>query len=74
MSSQSLMTPATFMVSALVFPISMNTLMLRPKAAAALDKKMGMSRRTCKTAQHAGSQAHGTQLLAYTVTASQHLL
>ncbi len=46
------MTPATFMVSALVLPISMNTLMLRPKAAAALDRNMGMSRRTCKPSFH----------------------
>ena len=56
------MTPAMFMVSALVFPISMNTLMLRPKAAAALDTKMGISRRTCKAVQHAGCD---TRLYTY---------
>lgn len=41
------MTPATFIVSALVLPINRKTLILRPKAAAALDRKIGMSRCTC---------------------------
>ena len=44
------MTPAMFMVSALVLPINMNTLMLRPKAATALETKIGMSRCTCSDA------------------------
>ena len=47
MSIQSLMTPAMFIVSALVFPISRKTDMLRAKAAAALLKKIGMSNFTC---------------------------
>lgn len=48
MSIQSLMTPAMFIVSALVLPISRKTDMLRPKAAAALLKKIGMSKFTYK--------------------------
>ena len=60
------MTPAMFMVSALVFPISMNTLMLRPKAAAALDRKMGMSR--CTWRQHSMlTKMHGILVLTDTV-------
>ena len=65
-SSQSLMTPATFMVSADVLPISMKTDMLRPKAAMALARNMGMLMFTCDqqssslgvTAQAAPSPQH----------------
>lgn len=45
------MTPAMFMVRALVLPMSMNTLMFSPKAAAALLRKMGMSKFTCMHAR-----------------------
>ena len=41
------MTPATFMVSADVLPISMKTDILRPKAAMALARNMGMLMFTC---------------------------
>ena len=46
MSIQSLMTPATFMVKAEVFPMSRKTDIFSPKAAAALLKKMGISKLT----------------------------
>ena len=45
-SIQSFMTPAMFMVNALVFPISKKTDMLSPNAAAALLRKIGMSKFT----------------------------
>ena len=53
-SIQSLMTPAMFIVSALVLPMSRKTDMLRPKAAAALLKKIGMSKFTCKESVRSG--------------------
>ena len=50
MSIQSLTTPATFIVRALVRPISKKTDILSPNAAVALDKKMGTcSFRWCLT-------------------------
>lgn len=48
MSSQSLTTPAMFMVSADVLPISRNTDMLSANAAAALVTKMEMLTLTCE--------------------------
>ena len=63
------MTPATFIVSADVRPISMNTLMLRANAAAALERKMVGFRSTlgsfvtglsssCKAAEFRPLKAH----------------
>ena len=51
MSSQSLTTPATFIVSALVLPISKKTLIFNPKAMAALERKIGAAARFACTAQ-----------------------
>ena len=60
------MTPATFMVSADVLPISMKTAMLRPKAAMALARKMGMLIFTCD------QQSSGLGVTAWTARNPQH--
>ena len=52
MRSQSLMTPAIFIVSALVFPIKRKTDMLSANATTALLRKMGMSKFTYMMATH----------------------